>query len=148
LISPALYSSKSEDWATPRKLAAELVAEFGITHDVCATPENAVVPSFWTKEGDALSKQWKGVCYMNPPYGRRIWEWLSKAVMSTSTLFGVPGTVVVCLLPARTDTRWWHKYVAPHASEIRFLKGRLHFNGSKNSAPFPSVVVVFGKVKS
>lgn len=141
-----VFSSKSEDWATPRKLAAELVAEFGITHDVCASKKNAVVPSFWSKKDRALMQGWSTAdhtrLWMNPPYGRGIGDWVVKARVAAAF-----GATVVCLLPSRTDTAWWHDHVIrPSAAvdiEIRFLRGRLHFNESKNPAPFPSAVVIF-----
>jgi site-specific DNA-methyltransferase (adenine-specific) len=148
-LSPVLFSSKSEDWATPRALAAELVKEFGITHDVCASAENAVVPSFWTKDVNALRLTWPDevtpgdVLWMNPPYGRGIGEWVMKA-QRCAAVAGVP---VVCLLPARTDTAWWQDWIVQGTCavdvEVRFLRGRLHFNESKNPAPFPSAVVIF-----
>ena len=80
--------------------------------------------------------EWRGVCWMNPPYGRTIGNWMKKAYESS-----LEGATVVCLVPARTDTGWWHNYAMK--GDIEFIKGRLKFGGSKNSAPFPSAVVVF-----
>ena len=85
---------------------------------------------------DGLSQDWQGVCWMNPPYGKKIGAWMKKAMEAKTT--------VVCLVPSRTDTKWWHDY-AMKADEIRFIKGRLKFGNSKNSAPFPSAIIVFGK---
>jgi len=79
---------------------------------------------------------WDGVCWMNPPYGRTIGKWMRKAYESSLT-----GSTVVCLVPARTDTAWWHDYAIK--GEVRFLRGRLKFGGSANSAPFPNAVVIF-----
>ena len=87
--------------------------------------------------GGGLLEDWVGRCWMNPPYGRGIGKWVQKAYEES-----LKGTLVVCLLPSRTDTKWWHDYVMK-AKEICFIKGRLKFGGAKNSAPFPSCVVIF-----
>lgn len=138
MISNALVSSDKQDWETPQWLFDMLDAEFGFTLDVCATAENAKVPQFYSPEMDGLSKPWTGVCWCNPPYGRAVWRWVKKAYEESRK-----GATVVMLLPARTDTRWFHEWVYEHAAEIRFLRGRLRFGGAKNSAPFPSMIVVF-----
>jgi phage N-6-adenine-methyltransferase len=130
------FSSKKQDWATPQALFDTLNDEFGFEIDVCATPKNAKCERYFTPETDGLSQQWSGTCWMNPPYGRQILKWMKKAVESANK-----GATVVCLVPARTDTKWWHEYA--EQGEVRFLQGRLKFEGSKNSAPFPSAVVVF-----
>jgi len=130
------YSSKTIFWETPQKFFDELNAEFGFQTDVCATPENAKCPVFFTEEIDGLAQEWHGVCWMNPPYGRQIQHWVQKAYESSLT-----GATVVCLLPARTDTRWFHNYCVK--GEIRFVKGRLKFGGVKDNAPFPNMVVIF-----
>jgi phage N-6-adenine-methyltransferase len=106
--------------------------------DVCATADNAKCERFYTREQDGLKQQWKGSCWMNPPYGREIGLWVRKACESARD----NGATVVCLLPARTDTRWFHNYCAPHGA-IEFLKGRLKFGTSRNAAPFPSMIIVF-----
>ena len=85
---------------------------------------------------DGLQQNWTGMCWMNPPYGKEIGKWLKKAYESS-----INGAIVVCLIPARTDTAWWHDYVMK--GKIRFIRGRLKFGGNKNSAPFPSAIVVF-----
>jgi phage N-6-adenine-methyltransferase len=137
------YSSKSEIWETPQEFFDKLHAEHGFTLDVCATPENAKCPVFFTKDEDGLSKIWSGytgiktVCWMNPPYGRGIGKWVQKAYE-----VGKLGTKVVCLLPARTDTKWWHEYCLK--GQIQFIRGRLKFSGNKWNAPFPNAVVIFG----
>lgn len=132
------FSSATDLWATPPDFFANLHAEFGFQIDVCAIPENAKCPWFFSPEENGLEQVWRGVCWMNPPYGRQIGKWVKKAHDSARE----NGATVVCLLPARTDTRWWHEYVA-HAADVRFVRGRLKFGGSRNSAPFPSAVVVF-----
>lgn len=133
----AQFSSATDLWATPQWLFDELNAEFGFEIDVCALPENAKCDQFWTAEEDGLKQAWRGVCWCNPPYGEKIGLWVHKAWQSAKD-----GALVVCLLPARTDTAWFHDY-AMEAGEIRFIRGRLKFGDADNSAPFPSMVVVF-----
>lgn len=138
MISPALFSSATAKWETPRGFFEKLDAEFGFTLDVCARLENAKCARHFTPEEDGLRQSWAPeICYMNPPYGREIGKWVRKAFLEAQK-----GAVVVCLLPARTDTAWWHDYVM-RAAEIRFVRGRLKFGGAANGAPFPSCVVVF-----
>lgn len=133
----AVWASSATDlWATPQDFFDKLNAEFGFTLDVCASPENAKCERYFTKADDGLAQEWTGVCWMNPPYGREIGHWMRKALESSAT-----GATVVCLVPARTDTAWWHD-CAMHG-EIRFIRGRLKFGGHKNSAPFPCAVVIF-----
>jgi phage N-6-adenine-methyltransferase len=138
MINRGMYSHASEEWETPRDFFDALNADFHFTLDLCATPANAKCGRYFTKEDDALSQQWVGVCWMNPPYGREIGRWLKKAYESAPY-----GATVVCLLPARTDTAWWHDYVLPYATAIQFVRGRLRFSG-KDPAPFPSVLIFFG----
>ena len=123
-------------WETPQDLFNMLDDEFHFDIDVCATSENAKCSKFFSPLDDGLSQDWQGVCWMNPPYGKEIGAWMKKAMEAEA--------IVVCLVPSRTDTKWWHEY-AMKASEIRFIKGRLKFGDSKNSAPFPSAIIVFGK---
>jgi len=131
------FSSRSSEWATPQPLFNVLDAEFHFELDVCATPENAKCSRFYTVVDNGLARPWEGVCWCNPPYGREIGRWLAKARDAARD-----GATVVALIPARTDTRWWHSIVMG-ASEIRYLPGRLRFGGCANSAPFPSAVVVW-----
>lgn len=131
------FSSKTDLWATPQDFFDELNKEFGFELDVCALPENAKCEKYFTPEDDGLKQEWTGVCWMNPPYGREIGKWMKKAYESSLR----NDTTVVCLVPARTDTRWFHDFAMK--GEIRFIKGRLKFGGSKNSAPFPSAVIIF-----
>lgn len=130
----AMFSSKTDVWETPQTFFDELNREFHFTCDVCAVPQNAKCGKFYTPEQNGLDQPWGGVCWMNPPYGRQIGKWVKKAAESDAT--------VVCLLPARTDTKWFHDYIYGKA-EVRFVRGRLKFGNSKNSAPFPSMVVIF-----
>jgi phage N-6-adenine-methyltransferase len=130
------FSSATDLWATPVEFFNGLNNKFNFTTDVCALPENAKCANYFTPEQDGLAQEWKGTCWMNPPYGRGIGEWVKKAYEH-----GEAGGTVVCLLPARTDTAWWHDYCIK--GEVTFIRGRLKFGGHKNSAPFPSAVVVF-----
>lgn len=132
------FSSKTDLWSTPQDFYDELHKEFSFTLDPCATQENAKCEKYFNVEVDGLSQDWsKDIVFMNPPYGREIGKWVKKASESNTT--------VVCLLPARTDTKWWHEYIIARGAEVRFIKGRLKFGNSKNSAPFPSAVVVYRK---
>ena len=139
-MNDVLFSSKSVVWETPQDLFDKLNAEFHFDLDVCALPENAKCERYYAPEDDGLSQPWNGVCWCNPPYGRTIGKWVQKAYET----FAGGGTVVM-LLPARTDTKWFHEYIYNKA-EIRFIKGRLKFGNSKNAAPFPSMIVVFRRV--
>ena len=133
-----MFSSNTDLWATPQDFFDNLNAEFDFDVDVCASPENAKCDTYFTKEQDGLLQPWVGTCWCNPPYGREIGKWVQKAYASSKD----EGSTVVMLLPARTDTKWFHEYIY-NQSEIRFIKGRLKFGESTNSAPFPSMVVVF-----
>lgn len=135
------FSSATDMWATPQDLFDRLNAKHAFTTDVCAIAENAKCKNYYDPETDGLKQEWKGVCWMNPPYGRSIGAWMKKAYESSRG-----GATVVCLVPARTDTAWWHDYAM--RGEITFLRGRLKFGGHKNSAPFPSAIVVFEGVKN
>lgn len=132
-----MFSSKTDLWATPQDFFDKLDAEFHFNLDVCALPENAKCAAFYTPEMDGLSQPWYGNCWCNPPYGRQVGRWVAKAAQSAAE-----GATVVMLLPARTDTAWFHDYIYGRA-EVRFVRGRLKFGGSTNSAPFPSMVVIF-----
>jgi phage N-6-adenine-methyltransferase len=135
------FDSLSIEWATPQDFYEKLDQEFGFELDVCSTIENAKCSKFYTKAEDGLKQEWTGVCWCNPPYGREIKHWMKKAYESS-----LKGATVVCLIPARTDTQWWHDYVI-HAKEIRYVKGRLKFGGATNSAPFALIVAVFQGVE-
>lgn len=134
-----MFSSKSNEWETPQDLYEELNSEFGFTLDPCSTPDNAKCEKFYTLQDNGLEQDWEGeTVFCNPPYGRELPKWIRKCFEEAQK----PETKVVMLIPARTDTRAFHKYILGK-SEIRFIQGRLKFNGYKYSAPFPSMVVVF-----
>ena len=134
-----MFSSASEEWETPQDVFDYCNRHEGpLTLDVCATPENAKCPQYFTKEQNGLKQDWGGKwCWMNPPYGGEIKHWVQKAHFSSLK----PGTKVVCLLPARTDTRWFHEHCVQ--GQVWFIRGRLKFGGAQNSAPFPSMIVIF-----
>lgn len=133
-----MFSSATDQWATPQSFFDEWNAIFRFTLDVCADASNAKCPRFFDREADGLAQDWSlDVCWMNPPYGREIGRWVAKAYRQS-----LKGATVVCLLPARTDTAWWHDYVIP-AAKVTFIRGRLKFGTATNSAPFPSAVAVF-----
>lgn len=133
MVNRGMFTSTTDLWATPQSLFDELNSEFRFTLDVCALPENAKCAKFFTPEQDGLKQDWGGhICWMNPPYGREIGKWVAKASRYNC----------VCLLPARTDTKWFHDYIYNKA-EIRFLRGRVKFGNAKSGAPFPSMVVIF-----
>lgn len=134
--SGALFSSKTGEWETPQDLFEKLDAEFHFEVDVCAIPENAKCPLFFSPKEDGLLQNWGRRCWCNPPYGREVSRWVRKASETEG--------LVVMLLPARTDTAWFHDYILGKA-EIRFIRGRLKFGNAKNGAPFPSMVVIFRK---
>ena len=137
LNTDLMFSSDTDMWATPQSFFDRLNKVFRFEVDVCAIAENAKCKTFFSPDVDGLSQEWNGVCWMNPPYGREISAWVKKAYLSAKK----NGATVVCLLPARVDTKWWHDYCS--GGEIHFIKGRLKFGSSANSAPFPSAVVVF-----
>ena len=146
VINKALLSAQSEDWETPEDLFAELQRLFNFTLDPCATDKNAKCDQHYTKTENGLDQEWSGNVYVNPPYGRQIHRWLEKAVQSIDD--GSCG-VIVFLLPARTDTRWFHRFFwdtehqrAKPGIELWFLKGRLRFSNAQASAPFPSLVAI------
>ena len=134
-MNDGLFSSKTDLWSTPQEFYDKLNKEFHFTLDPCATKENHKCDKYYTKEEDGLLQDWDNeTVFCNPPYGREIGKWIKKAHDSK--------TKIVMLLPARTDTKWFHNYIYNKA-EIRFLKGRLKFGDSKNSAPSPSMIVIF-----
>lgn len=169
MVADALFSSTTDEWATPDEwFRLEIQAEFGIFDlDPCATAENAKAARFHTRLDNGIRRPWFGKVWINPPYGRsedvckstcakkrcvkRGWhrteyyhgaeEWVERAVLTTRQIQGPK--LVVMLLPVRTDTEWWQDWVIPYASEVRFIRGRLTFGGAKNTAPFPSAVVIF-----
>lgn len=130
------FSSRSDDWATPQDFFDRLDAIFEFTPDPCADAKNAKCARFFTRADDGLTQCWDGErVFMNPPYGREIGPWVKKASEARA--------LVVCLLPARTDTRWWHDYVVEGGGHVIFLKGRLRFGDGEAPAPFPSAVIIY-----
>lgn len=137
-INSGMMSSLTDDWATPIVFFNQLNEEFHFTLDPCAYPYSAKCDRYFTAEDDGLVQDWgQEVVFMNPPYGRGIGVWLRKARLSA-----LAGATVVCLIPSRTDTAWWHEEVML-AAEIRLVVGRLTFGDATSAAPFPSAVVVF-----
>tara|TARA_R110002020_G_scaffold123083_2_gene279191 strand:- start:3576 stop:4076 length:501 start_codon:yes stop_codon:yes gene_type:complete len=151
-FSRVLFSRRSDEWSTPDDLYKALDAEFGFTLDAAATAFNAKCATYLSRDQDALLQRWalipshrpaKPVVWLNPPYSR-LRQFLAKAVTESAN-----GCTVVCLVPSRTDTRWWHESVwdtATHAPRpgvsVRFIRGRLKFGDGRGTAPFPSAVVV------
>ena len=130
------FSSRTPEWSTPDDLFAELNGIFHFDLDACASPANAKCTRYFTKEQDALRRTWRGTVWMNPPYGREIAAFMRKAHEES-----LAGATVVCLVPSRTDTDWWHRYAK--RGHVIFLRGRLKFGGASTSAPFPSAIVIF-----
>src|SRR6266699_5238712 len=134
----AALSSATPEWPTPGPVFAALASEFGpFDLDPCATADNAKCARYYTMADDGLSQPWKGRVWLNPPYGRHIGAWLARARQAAAD-----GALVVCLVPARTDTRWWRE-TAPGATLVRFWPGRIRFGA--DPAPFPSAVIVLGE---
>ena len=134
-----MFSSKTDLWSTPNDFFDKLNDEFRFTLDPCSTHENAKCYKHFTEEENGLLQDWGNeVVFCNPPYGRQIKDWVKKSYEESQK----GNTTVVMLIPARTDTIYFHEYIY-HKAEIRFIKGRLRFGNAKNSAPFPSMVVIF-----
>lgn len=132
-----MTSSKTDNWATPQDLFDKLNDEFHFDLDPCADDLNHKCENYFTRAEDGLSRTWGGYrVFCNPPYGRTISDWVEKAYEESRN------SLVVMLLPARTDTRWFHDFILNKA-EIRFIRGRLKFGNAKNSAPFPSMIVIY-----
>lgn len=136
-----VFSRKSDEYETPDDLFKRLNEEFDFNLDPCATDENHKCEKYFTMSKDGLLQNWGGCrVFCNPPYSK-ISAWVKKCYEESLK----PGTLVVLLIPSRTDTRWFHDYIW-HRTEIRFLKGRLRFNNMDN-APFPSMIVIFRSAK-
>lgn len=136
----AMFSSKKNNWATPQAFFDKLDDEFHFTLDPCADDFNHKCDRYYTEKQDGLKQDWSGeTVFCNPPYGREIGKWVKKCF---EEVYCGSCKCAVLLLPARTETRWFHDYIYNKA-EIRFIKGRLRFGGSSDNAPFPSMVVVY-----
>ena len=134
-----MFSSEDETWATPQEFFNSLNNEFKFTLDPCCSVETAKCSKFYTEKEDGLIQDWQGeTVFCNPPYGKKIKDWVKKCYFESKK----PLTTVVMLIPARTDTSYFHDFIY-NKSEIRFIRGRLKFGDSKNGAPFPSMVVIF-----
>lgn len=137
LLNKSLFTSNSCEWSTPDNLFQELNNEFNFTLDPCSTHKNAKCKKHFTKKENGLLQDWSNdIVFCNPPYGKELPLWVEKSYNENKK-----GAIVVLLIPARTDTKYFHNYIYNH-HQIRFLKGRLKFSGSKYSAPFPSMIVV------
>jgi len=137
-MNNVMFSSCGGEWETPQWLFDRLNRVFQFTLDPACTHENAKCAKHYTRAEDGLSRSWAGErVFVNPPYGREVSRWVEKARLEAEY-----GALVVMLLPARTDTKWWHEHVQDHA-DVHFIAGRLKFGGAENSAPFPSAVAVF-----
>ena len=137
-----MSSSRSDNWPTDPAVYAGLNAEFGFDLDPCSSHENHKCARYFTAEDDGLVQEWTGRVFMNPPYGRTLGEWMRKAWGASQST----AELVVCLVPARTDVRWWHEYAV--RGEVRFVKGRLRFGDCSAPAPFPSAIVVFRNARA
>lgn len=142
-INSGLMSSNSNEWYTPKVLYEELNKEFNFTLDPCATKQSAKCEKFYTITEDGLKQDWGSeIVFINPPYGREISKWVKKAYEES-----IKGALCVMLIPARTDTSYWHNYIFGKASDIRFLRGRIKFEKqdgtTMGSAPFPSAIIVW-----
>lgn len=138
MINNGLYTSNSDEWETPIEFFQSLDDEFNFTLDVCATADNTKCSKYFTKQQDGLKQDWTGeTVWCNPPYGKTIGSWCRKCYEHS-----IRGGVAVMLIHARTDTAWFHDWILGKA-EIRFIRGRLKFGGSKWNAPFPSLVAIF-----
>ena len=122
-MNEVLFSSKKTEYETPDDLFNQLNKQYRFKTDVCATSKNAKCKKFYSIKDDGLSKRWTGVCWMNPPYGRNIGEWIKKAYESNA--------LVVALLPSRTDTKYFHDYIwslktnsPKYGVQVVFFKGR------------------------
>ena len=135
----ANLNTGKDDWCTPIELFNKLNEKYKFTLDPCSSEENHLCNKYYTKEQNGLVQDWsKDVVFMNPPYGRELPKWIKKAYEESQK-----GATVVCLIPARPDTIYWHDYIFPYANNIWFIKGRLHFSNSVNAAGFPSCIIEF-----
>lgn len=148
MLNQGLFSSEKQDWCTPQHLFDELNTEFHFVLDAAATHQNSKCKRYFTPKENGLIQSWDvgGAVYCNPPYGKEIGLWVKKAYEESQK-----GITIVMLIPARTDTKYFHEYIY-HKADIRFIKGRLKFTDesgiSKGTAPFPSMVVIYNKERN
>lgn len=136
-INDSLFSSDNSSWETPSWFFSAVHSEFSFDIDAAASMENRKLQKFFSVQQDAFRLQWHGRLWLNPPYTRGINKWFAKARSEVE----LRGSTVVCLVPARTDTNWWFDHA--RFGEVRFLKGRLKFEGAPTSAPFPSALIIY-----
>lgn len=137
------FKSENQTWETPQDFFDHVNYLFNFTLDACASADNHKVSAYFSEEDDALIQNWHGVVWCNPPYGRHQVDFIKKAYDQ----YIKNGSTIVCLIPARPDTKLWQDLIFPHADQICFIRGRLKFGDSKDAAPFPSALVVFGNKK-
>jgi phage N-6-adenine-methyltransferase len=144
VVDKVMFSHESSEWVTPKVIYDRLNKIFKFDLDPCTTADNPLnTPNIYTKKVSGLEHTWVGNVFVNPPYNKEIIKWLEKAMKEFKEEHVKN---VVFLLPARTDTKWFHDYIYLNPiAHITFLRGRLKFRGAKNSAPFPSMIVVFSK---
>ena len=133
------FKSKSEEYATPLDIVNPLIKEFDLQLDVCATKENAKCGSFFTKEDDALKQDWLFNFWMNPPFGRNLGKWVEKAYTESKK----HEVIGVLILPVRSNTNWWHKYIIDTKAEVRFLRGEIKFGDCKRGLWNPFAIIIF-----
>ncbi len=133
------FKSGSEEYETPINIFEPLNKEFGFTLDVSASDKNKKCDNYFDKNIDALKQDWIGeICWMNPPYGNKLQKFVRKAYSESKK-----GCVIVGLIPAKTNTVWWHECI--NSEEVRFIKGRPKFNDMKYGYPFPLAIVIWGR---
>ena len=132
--------SNSVEYSTPLKIVEPLIKEFGITRDVCASELNHKLADYWTKEDNALTKDWVGNCWMNPPFSRDLNKWVRKANLEAKH----NGGTKVCLIPVRSNTKWWAEVCKD--AEIRFINGEVNFNDEKRGLWLPMCIIIFGEM--
>lgn len=141
------FNTSRQDWSTPKELFNKLNKEFNFEWDLAAEQDNALCNKFYSKEQDGLKQKWEGVCWLNPPYGdksSKMVNWIKKAYDDTQEN---PNLIVVMLIPARTNTKWFANYIA-QCCEVRFIIGRPKFGNAKDGLPQPLLFAVFKKSKS
>lgn len=142
-LQKAMISSKSNEWETPQEFFDKLNKEFHFTLDPCCRKDTAKCSKYYTIKEDGLRQDWsKDIIFMNPPYGGHTGDWIKKALEESRK-----GAVIVCLIVSSTDRSYWHEYIFPYASQIRFIRGRIRFGKSKSTAPFASAVIIFDNNK-
>lgn len=139
MINKSLFTSDNQKWETPIELFDKLNEVFDFKYDLAAEDITAKCKNYYTPEDDAFNYTWDQTSYLNPPYGREQIKWIERAYEQSKK----NGNTIVCLIPARPDTKIWHNVIFNYAKSICFIKGRLKFGGSKDSAPFPSALIIF-----